>query len=353
MFMEGSIDMNRLSRAVHIMLCRHDIFRSRFEHTEAGAVQVVMSTPSPQDRLQVEPVVDRAAALESLRQLEHHKYDISVEDTMKLVAFSWSPSHHILVLGYSRFVGDGQTTENLFNEIGQLYAGVTLPPPVQQCPEFVTRQRQDYESDIDCWVSLHKKTAAELFVLDLPNDQPRGSVTGGMREQHTVSVRLSPMIAIREKERSRKHKASPLHLYLTAFHVLLARLAGTADVAVGVADTNRPSLQNVATMGYLANLLPLRMAYLAADTFGDELVATKEHMRTALQHSQVPYNILLDRLGIAPPRPGVDAAAPLFQAVAARERTPYDSVLEISDDPTKTPLITFKLLSAMYSHLGA
>ncbi|KAK2024178.1 hypothetical protein LX32DRAFT_686029 [Colletotrichum zoysiae] len=119
----------------------------------------------------------------------------------------------------------------------------------------------------------------------------------------------------------------------------------------------------------------MSLAYSAADNFGDDLVATKEHMRTALQHSQVPYNILLDRLGIAPPRPGADAAAPLFQAMfdyrqgqaesgaigeakitealAARDRTPYDVVLEISDDPTKTPLIMFKLQSAMYSHLDA
>lgn len=34
----------------------------------------------------------------------------------------------------------------------------------------------------------------------------------------------------------RKHKASPLHFYLTAFNILLPRLAGTTNFAVGVAD---------------------------------------------------------------------------------------------------------------------
>ncbi|GKT48775.1 lovastatin nonaketide synthase mokA [Colletotrichum spaethianum] len=384
MFMEGPTDLTRLSRAVNIMLRRHDIFRTKFYDAKDGAIQAVMSSPSPLVRLQEVPVVDREAALQGFKRLEAHSYDLAAGDTMKLVAFQWSPNHHLLVLGYSRFVGDGQTTENLFNEIGQLYAGVTLPPPAQQYPDFAARQRQDFENgrmdeDISFWTSLHKTLAVVLPVMDLPKAQPRTTaattVAGGAWSQHAFSVRLNPMIAIRVKERSRKHKASPLHFYLTAFHVLLARLTGTTDVAVGVADTNRPSLQDVATMGYFANLLPLRMAYSAGDTFGDELVAAKEHMRAALQHSQVPYSVLLERLDLLPPQPravaGAEAAAPLFQAVfdyrqgqaesgaigeakitevqASRERTPYDVVLEISDDPSKTPLITFKLQSALYN----
>ncbi|GKU13396.1 unnamed protein product [Fusarium langsethiae] len=379
MFMEGPIDFTRLSAVVNIMLRRHETFRTRFSEQDNKYVQSVMSLPSPLVRLQLVPVVDRDAALEGFSQIEQHKYALADGDTMKLVALHWSPDHHLLVLGYSRFVGDGQTTENLFNEIGQLYGGVSLPTPAQQYPDFASRQRQLYEhgsmeSDIAFWVSLHKDPTVVLPVMSLPDAQPRGSATtvpAGLWDQHSIDVRLNPMIAIRVKERSRKHKASPLHFYLTAFHVLLARLTGTIDVAIGVADTNRPSLQDMATMGYFANLLPLRMTYSNSDTFGDELVATKEYIRTALQHSQVPYSVLLQRLSLPPACAEIGKPAPLFQATfdyrqgqaesgsigaakitevkASRERTPYDVVLEISDDPSKTPLITFKLQSTLYS----
>ncbi|KAL0941432.1 beta-ketoacyl synthase domain-containing protein [Colletotrichum truncatum] len=379
MFMEGPIDLTRLSAVVNIMLRRHEIFRTRFSEDGNTHVQTVMSLPSSAVRLQSVRVADRDTALEGFSRVEQHKYALADGDTIKLVVFHWSSDQHLLVLGYSRLVGDGQTTENLFNEIGQLYAGVSLPAPVQQYVESSSRQRQQYESgsmddDIDFWLSLHRTPAAVLPVMSLPGAQTRESATAvptGLWEQHSINVRLNPMIAIRVKERSRKHKASPLHFYLTAFHVLLARLTGTVEVAVGVADTNRPNLQDVATMGYFANLLPLRMAYAAGDTFGDELVATKEHMRTALQHSQVPYSVLLHRLNLSSAQAKSGKPAPLFQAVfdyrqgqaesgtigaakitevkATRERTPYDVVLEISDDPSKTPLITFKLQNTLYS----
>ncbi|KAI0417175.1 polyketide synthase [Xylaria grammica] len=379
MFMEGPIDFSLLAKAVNAVLRRHDIFRTRFHESANGPTQDVMSLPSPLVQLQNIPVANRAAALEGFTQLEQQKYAHDEGDTTRFIIYHWSSEHHLLVLGYSRFVGDGQTTENIFNEIGQYYAGASVPSPAQQYADFTVRQLRDYESgrmdeDIDFWVSLHKSPVPVLPMLALPQAQPRGAATDGrVWGQHTASVRLNPMIAIRIKERSRKHKAAPMHFYLTAFHVLLARLTSTADVAIGFADTNRHNLQDMTTMGYFANLLPVRMAYAPGDTFGDELVATKDFLRGALPHSQVPYGVVLERLGLASPPAQEElaaAAAPLFQAVfdyrqgqaesgsigaakitevvASRERTPHDVVLEISDDPTKTPLITFKLKDAMY-----
>ena len=38
--------------------------------------------------------------------------------------------------------------------------------------------------------------------------------------------------------------------------------------------------------------------------------------------------------------------------IASRARTPCDVTLEMSDDPTKSPLITFKLQSSIYSPEG-
>ncbi|KAK1987649.1 hypothetical protein LZ30DRAFT_777405 [Colletotrichum cereale] len=38
--------------------------------------------------------------------------------------------------------------------------------------------------------------------------------------------------------------------------------------------------------------------------------------------------------------------------IASQERAPYDVVLEMSDDPTKDPLITVKLEGSKYSPQG-
>jgi hybrid polyketide synthase/nonribosomal peptide synthetase ACE1 len=89
-------------------------------------------------------------------------------------------------------------------------------------------------------------------------------------------------------------------------------------------------------------------------------------MRAALLHSRVPYHIIFEYLDIS----NTPDHAPLFQAMfdykqgqaesgsignahmagvlASRLRTPYDITLEMSDDPTKDPLITFKLQNSFY-----
>ncbi len=157
-----------------------------------------------------------------------------------------------------------------------------------------------------------------------------------------------------------------MQFYLAAYYVLLARLTGSTDIAVGVADANRPDLDDLSTMGFFVNMLPLRLAYSMDYTFSEALSRTKEQMRSALLHSRVPYHIIIEKLGIE----NTANHAPLFQAVfdykqgqaesgsigsaymagvlASRSRTPYDITLGMSDDPTKDPLVTFKLQSSLY-----
>lgn len=181
------------------------------------------------------------------------------------------------------------------------------------------------------------------------------------------------MIAVRIKDRSRKHKVSPMHYYLASFHVLLARLTSSKDVVIGVADTNRPTLADQGTMGYFANLLPVRLDYASDQIFNEALMAAKEQMRLAQLHSEVPYDYgaILDQLGLpAPSAEDPHSQAPLFQAVfdylqgqaesgnigeakivdssTPRAGSPYDITLEMSDDPSKDPLITIKLQKERY-----
>ncbi|KAG5918636.1 hypothetical protein E4U53_004075, partial [Claviceps sorghi] len=388
MLVNGEIDLNRLSKAVDTVLRRHEIFRTRFHDGCDGPVQAVMSRAAASNSFQAVQVVDRKAAEAGLRQVESHRYDVAAGDTIKLVDFHWSSSSHLLVMGYSRLVGDVQTTKNILDEISQLYGGARLPPPTQQYADFSLRQWNSYEDgemseSISFWEAIHQPPAAVLPLLNIPGTAQRGSSPGSPSpgspspggpssgQQHTLSIRLSPMVAVRVKDCSRKHKAQPLHFYLAAFNVLLARLTGSHDTTVGVADINRPRLQDMATMGCFANLLPVRMAYSASNTFGEQLVAAKAYMRAALPHSAPPCSIVTDRVRQrAQAQGGGQVADTLFQAVldyrqepadggaigaakttevlATRARTRHDVVLEISDDPTRFPLVTLKLQSSLY-----
>ena len=99
--------------------------------------------------------------MEGYRRLEKTKYNIAPGDTLRLVNLHWGSDNHLLVIGYHRLVGDGSTTENFFNELGQLYSGVVMKLPSTPFADLALRQRTVLESrpmdeDIDFWVSMHR-----------------------------------------------------------------------------------------------------------------------------------------------------------------------------------------------------
>lgn len=371
LYMEGTIDLEKLSKAVTAIFARHDIFRTALvEDPNGELVQTVLMTSGC--RMECIELPDRAAAERELKEIHKQQYNLSAGETFKIVDYHWGRDHHLFIIAYHRLAGDGSTTENLFAEISQLYSGVKLSQQASQYPEFATRQRTALESgkmdeDVSYWTSMYTTIPSVLPVLALPNAQQQARSSAVAWDQHTGVARLNAVLAFRIRERAKRQKVSPMHFYLTAYHVLLARLAGRTDedICVGIADTNRATVQDIAAMGYFANLLPVRMA--PEQTFAAQLEATKDRLRQAMRHARVPYSVTLERLGL-----GISAPthAPLCQAVfdyrqggaesgtigdasivevdTSRERTAYDVVLEMSDDPAKDPLVTVKLQSSLY-----
>ena len=368
MYLKGYIDLERLSLSFRTLFERHEIFRTCFPDTGDHLIlpmQVIMKVPTL--RFETSPVTDRAAAEQGFMDVDRERYDLAGGITLKVVDFTWAPDEHILVIAYNQLVCDGWTYERLFVELTQIYDGKELPPAPQYA-EFATRQRMKYEhgrmdEDLTFWKVLHKTPLPFLPVMSLPQARSRRPPTW---DQHVLKARLGSTSASRIKEASRRWKATPMQFYLAAYYVLLTRLSGENAISVGVADANRPDLDDLSTMGFFLNTLPLRLAYPLDYTFGEVLSKTKEQMRSALLHSRVPCHIILEHLGIE----NTTAHAPLFQAVfdykqgqaesgsiggahmagvlASRPRTSYDITLEMSDDPTKDPLITFKLQSSIY-----
>lgn len=314
----------------------------------------------------------RAAAEHELEETHKQQYNLSAGEAFKIVDYHWGSDHHLFSIAYHRLAGDGSTTENLFVELSQLYSSAKLSQQACQYLDFALKQRKaldtgSMDADVSYWKSMYTNIPAALPVMGLPQVQQQARSSRLAWDQHTDIARLSAVLAFRIRERAKRHKVSPPNFYLTAYHVLLARLAGreAEDICVGIADTNRAIVQEIAAMGYFANLLPVRMAL--ESTFAAQLEATKDRLGQAMQHARVPYVVTLESLGLGLSAP---THAPLCQAVfdyrqggaesgmignacivevdTSRERTPYDVVLEISDEPAKKPLVTVKLQSSLY-----
>jgi len=369
LWIEGPVDLGRLARAVNTATQRHETFRTRF-FEEDGRPDKPMQAIMNQSRVRFEnmPVSDKSAALEGFKKLERQIYDIETGDTARITYFHWSPTQGFLVICYHHIISDGWSYELLFNEIDKLYKGEILPAPPQYA-DYAVRQRKEFDTgemdaDIAYWESEYKTLPPVLALLPLSDTLTRSRPVAW--DYHEASFRLQPMVAARIRDRSRKHKANPIHFYLAAFQVLLARLSGSTDFSIGLSDANRATLADLETLGFFINLLPIRLQYDANQTFGEAIGQARTKVREALLHAKVPFDVLLQRLNI----PRTSTHAPIFQAgfdyrqgqaesgtlgdavltgvELSRSRAAMDIMVEIMDDPKRDPKITFKLQSSIY-----
>ncbi|WYZ36391.1 hypothetical protein EsH8_XIII_000043 [Colletotrichum jinshuiense] len=368
--MEGSLSTERLAQAVTAAITRHETFRTAFRPSESSPTPLLHVLSAPTCGLRAVSAASHGEAEAELAKLQREPYDLDGGETFKIIVLTWSPTSHLLVLAYHRLAGDGSTTENLVAELSQLYSGAVLPP-APQYTDFAVKQRTllssgGMDTSRAYWTGLYTPLPAPLPLLPLPGAKSaHGPVSW---DQYTAMSRLSAVLAFRIKERTKELRTTPMTFYLAAYAALLSDLSKQERVSIGLADTNRSSVADLSTMGYFANLLPLHLT--SSDAFTATIESAKEAVRQAMSHSVVPHDLISSRLGLDKVSPQEMTHAPLFQAVfdyrqgaaesgsiggasivevlASRERTPYDVVLEMSDDPTKDALVTVKLQSSRY-----
>ena len=264
---------------------------------------------------------------------------------------------------------DGWGFEMMVKELDALYNNKDMSP-VQQYLDFSARQRLELEdgamsAEKAYWHAELSPPPQTLPLLPFSTSPSRTATLSW--DFYEESIRLDPLVAARIRDRSRKQKANPFHFYLAAYYVMLARMTDTDDICIGLADANRTGLDDIRTMGFFINLLPIRLTYDPSETFGDAIIRARDKSRQALQNSKLPFDVMLEQLGVT----GTATHSPVFQAFLdykqgqsesgkigpstisgvemSRGRTGYDISIEITEDPTKDPLINIKLQKNLYA----
>src|SRR5690606_29067155 len=106
-----------------------------------------------------------------------------------------------------------------------------------------------------------------------------------------------------------RYEATPFMVVHAALAVLLARLSGTADIAIGAPIAGRGHRGLDDLVGMFVNTLVLRTEVTGADTFDTVLRRVREGALDALSHAEVPFGRLVEVFD--PPRS--EARHPLFQ----------------------------------------
>ena len=321
--LEGSLDVQALERALLEIGWRHDVLRTRFTVINGEPLQVIDS--AQQIVLQIidlQTFPKDARESEALRlayQDASSSFDLSRDRLIRTVLFRLAPDKHVLYIALHHIVCDGWSMRVLFGEMAALYGAFSLhkpsplPPLPIQFADYAEWQREELSGQVlRAQIARWKeKLQNPPVLLNLPTDRARPAIQSFQGEKQTRV--LSASFVSRLKAFAERNSVTPFVLMLAAFQSLLHRESDQKDVIVGSPVSGRTHTELEPLIGFIANILPLRMNFSDDPTVLEVLQRARDLTLEAQENKDVPFEKLVAELGLARD----PSYSPLFQAVFA------------------------------------
>ncbi|WP_112267764.1 non-ribosomal peptide synthase/polyketide synthase [Lentzea terrae] len=327
--LRGHLDVDALGRALNSLVARHESLRTTFESADGRPRQVV----HPPRDIAVS-VVEAQDETELRRLIENdttRPFDLAHGPLLRVLTARLAADEHALVLSMHHIITDGWSMGVLAEELSALYSGpAELPALPIQYADFALWQRERLADDsMSEQVEYWRGQLDGLAALELLTDRPRPPVqtTNGASREFTVPAGVTA--GLRELGRQ---KDTTLFMTLVAgCQLLLQRLSGQNDIAVGTVSSGRERPEVERLVGIFVNTLVLRSRIDGRRGFREFLAEVRGTVLDAFANQDLPFERVVDEL-----QPDRDTSrSPLFQVMVtlqnAGNRLPELGGLAISE----------------------
>jgi thioesterase domain-containing protein/acyl carrier protein len=293
------------------LLARHPQLRTTFSWRGKEPIQHV-HPPGPVDWREIAVDGRDRESLASAMSAEHRRpFDLERGPVLR-ARWLVRESDATLLLTCHHIVSDAWSHAVMLRELEVLAAGGDVgPAPAATYHDFVWWQRALVEGDAGqrLWEYWRRRLAPPLPVLELPYDRPRPQVqsfNGG-----SASADVPQKLAHRLQRLGAQAGVTLSSALLAAFALLLMRTGGQRELLVGMPLLGRPRAEHAHVVGYFVDPVVIRLRFAAGQTFHAFLGDVHRTVLEALEHSRLPFALLVGRL--APARdPG---RSPLFDVM--------------------------------------
>ena len=303
--LRGQVDVGAIERVINVIVERHEILRTRFGESEGEPYQIV--EPRVWIPLEVEDFsglaedVQQQAIEAALQRQSHKRFDLNEGPLLRTGILKLGPRDHILHWTSHHIVSDGWSTRVFAEEFSILYASfcegreANLPElPAQYVDYALWQRRRLDEGEYERLLAYWREQLRDLPVLELPIDRPRESspnFAGG-----SLTLRLPDSLCKELRSLGVGEGASMPMVLLAAFTLLLGRLSGQEDVAVGFPIAGRTNFESERLIGLFVNTLVFRARLVSSFTFRQLLAEVRQTSLDAYAHQTVPFEKLVEVL---------------------------------------------------------
>ncbi len=327
----GPLNVDALSGALTELVERHEVLRTRLVADPDGEPYQVIDPPPahvPVSLVDVSAEPDPRAAASRLVSAEARvAIDLATGPLVRASVARISPDEHLVVLAAHHVVSDEWSGRIVRRELPALYAGADLPDLPVQYADFAVWQRQWLSGDVlDSQLAYWQATLADVPVLELPTDRPRPQIrsSAGAVLAFTVPAEVADGL----RALARTTNASMFMVVLSAYAILLSRYSGQPDVVVGVPIAGRNRAETEDLIGFFVNTLVLRTDLSGDPDFTELLGRVRERTLAAYAHQDLPFEQLVDALGVDRDRSRTPVFQVLFNYIAGgvRDRRARDDL---------------------------
>ncbi|MEM7199945.1 MAG: amino acid adenylation domain-containing protein [Planctomycetota bacterium] len=298
----GALDVAALEWSVNEVVRRHEVLRTQVVIDGSEPKQI--ARPHQPFALHVVDLAGRSDALdEARRQLQElffHHLDLTQEAPARFALFKLAPDDHLFSALFAHFVMDGWSFGVIFRELTELYTArreqrpAGLAEPKLHYADYAQWQRQAYGQRRDHLLGFWRQQLAGQEHLELPTDRPRPPIQS-LRGMH-VHLPIDPQLTERVAALGKRQGCTYFMTFLAVVDVLLARLSGQEDIALGTPIANRERSETEDVVGPFLNTLVLRTDLSGNPSFRELLKRVKDTALGAFQHQDMPFEQLVAEL---------------------------------------------------------
>ncbi|MGO4447196.1 amino acid adenylation domain-containing protein, partial [Mycobacterium sp. 2YAF39] len=362
----GSLDTDALGAALADVVRRHESLRTLFVATDGVPQQIILEPERADLGWQFVdasdwPALDLQRAVDAIAT---QSFDLATEIPLRAKLFRVADDEHVLAAVVHHIAADGWSIAPLIRDLGTAYASRTAgespdrPDLVVQYADYTLWQHrqlgdlEDPNSLIAAQLAYWQKELSGVpDRLQLPTDRPYPRVA----DYRGASVAIDWSAALQEQVMrvGREHNATTFMVVQAALSVLLFKLTGSTDVAVGfpIAGRRDPALDDL--VGLFVNTLVLRVDLTGDPSSAEVLDQVQRRSLAAYEHQDAPFEMVVDHLN---PTRSL-AHHPLVQVMLAWQNLSTDPAaglglgdLQISALPLETRTARMDLSFSLAEH---
>lgn len=316
------VDVDAFRSALATLIERHESLRLVFEPGDDGPRAIVRDhVPAEVTRVTVASDDAREATIEALVA---DRLDLATGPLIRATVISGA-GRDVVLVNVHHIVTDAGSAMVMVRELATAYRnalrgrpGIAEPVTAWTRAEYLDwlADRADpirTAEDAAYWTG---KFADAPALLPLRTDFARPAVQG--RDGGHIRSVLDPDLVAEVARFARAERMTPFMVYVLAYALLLREYGAGDDVPLGTPVSLRDHPQLSGMIGYLANMVCLRLAVPGGATYRELLADTRREVMESLRHKEFPFGRVVELL--APKRNS--GHAPVFQA--AISMTPVD-----------------------------